>query len=150
MKTKINLWLFATLCVLSILLDGCKEKDVMPPAPSFIGVNGTITDEDGYPVESIQVVADGSSFDNEEWWQTDKVEYSDKDGLYGILYMSSVDHELVKWPTELTIIVKDTSGIYATQSKTFPVELRQRYPKNEKLSFIYDGYVTADFALQKK
>ena len=150
MKTKNSLWLFVTLCALFITLGGCKEKDVVPPAPSCICVNGTITDEDGYPVESIQVVADGSSFNIEAWMATEKEEYSDKDGLYGILYMSFVTYELVKWPIELTISANDTSGIYASQSHTFPVELRQRYPQREKLNYIYDGWVTADFVLKKK
>ena len=66
------------------------------------------------------------------------------------LYMSSVDYRLLEWPTDLTIIAQDTSGMYETQSQTFSVELRQRYPKIEELNYIYDGFVIANFVLKKK
>ena len=153
MKTKFNLW-FAVLCVLSFTLSGCEDKkntdDIMPPAPSYIGVGGTIMNEAGSPLRSIQIVVNSSSLNSDNWWGLDKEEYSDKDGIYSITYMSSVDFQQVKWPNEIIIIAQDTSGIYETQSQTFPIELRRRYPEREDLSFIYDAVIIANFVLQKK
>jgi len=153
MKTKFNLWMLAALCVLSLTQIGCKDKkmdDILHPAPSYIGVGGTVMNETGSPLHSIRMVASSSSLNSDNWWGLDKEEYSDKDGSYSLMYMTPVDFRLVKWPTELIITAQDTSGIYETQSQTFPVELRQRYPKIEKLNFIYDGLVKANFVLRKK
>ena len=156
MKTGIHLGGLVVLWGLYIMLIGC-EKDgpdcVMIPPPSGIVVSGTITDEVGSPIESIQIVADSSSFYIGKWRDIEQKEYSDKKGLYRIQYTSDVDFESVKWPTELTVIAKDTSDIYETQTQTFAIELRQRYqnlPIGKKYSYILDGYVTADFVLQKK
>ena len=156
MKTIIHLGVLVVLWGLFITLIGC-EKDgpdcIMIPPPSGIVVSGTITDEAGSPIESIQIVADSSSFNIGKWRDIEQKEYSDKKGLYRIQYTSDVDFESVKWPTELTVIAKDTSDIYETQTQTFAIELRQRYqnlPIGEKYSYILDGYVTADFVLQKK
>ena len=156
MKTIIHLGVLVVLWGLFITLIGC-EKDgpdcIMIPPPSGIVVSGTITDEVGSPIESIQIVADSASFNIGKWRDIEQKEYSDKKGLYRIQYTSDVDFESVKWPTELTVIAKDTSDIYETQTQTFAIELRQRYqnlPIGKKYSYILDGYVTADFVLQKK
>lgn len=153
MKTKIYFWLCATLCVLSLTMSGCKEDkptDGRHPAPPYISVTGIITGEDGSPIESIRIVADSSALNSDNWWQTDQEEYSANDGSYALLYMSSVDYRLIKWPTELTLIAQDTSGMYETQSQTFPIEMRQRYPNIKDLNYVYDGWVTANFVLKKK
>ena len=88
MKSKIYYGLFATICVLSLTLSGCKENKPTDigknPAPPCINVTGTITGEDGSPIESIRIVADSSALNKYNWWQTDKEEYSDKDGSYTI------------------------------------------------------------------
>ncbi|MBR4564763.1 MAG: hypothetical protein IKO26_09965 [Paludibacteraceae bacterium] len=152
MKTKFNLW-FAALCVLSLTQSGCKDKktdDIVSPAPSYIGVGGTVMNEAGSPLHSIRMVASSFSLNSDNWWGLDKEEYSDKDGSYSLMYMSSIDFQQVKWPTELIITAQDTSGIYETQSQTFPIELKRRYPERKDLSFIYDAVIIADFVLQKK
>ena len=48
-----------------------------------------------------------------------------------------------KWPSEVLVIVGDTTGIYEMQSKKVPVVERER-------NTVTYGDVTADFVMKKK
>ena len=55
MKTKKNFRKFVILCGILFALVGCNKESVVPPAPPTLTVLGTVTNEDGQPLKSIQV-----------------------------------------------------------------------------------------------
>ena len=55
-----------------------------------------------------------------------------------------------KWPSDIILTAKDTTGIYETQVQVCPVEVRVRFPEDTLLHNYTDGIVTADFVMKKK
>lgn len=119
------------------------------PAPSEIRVFGSVKDETGNSLESIQFIMDSTKILKMDWLNYDKYLYSSKDGQFYANY-TNISLCEIEWPTEITFIATDTSGVYETQEKTFPVEIKQRYLNNPRWSMVYDGYVQADFVMYKK
>ena len=116
------------------------------PAPSEIRVFGSVKDETGNSLESIQFIMDSTKILKMDWLNYDKYLYSSKDGQFYANY-TNISLCEIEWPTEVTFVATDTSGVYETQEKTFPVEIKQRYLNNPQWSMVYDGYVQADFVM---
>ena len=76
---------------------------------------------------------------------------TDKEGQFGFPIASKSSRwDEVEFPEELTLTAKDTAGIYETQTKTFSVAVRHRYPESSQWHIVRDGHVQADFVLKKK
>ena len=158
MKTKIFNCLIVALCAVSFF--SCKEKEdpssEFMPAPSFLEISGTITDETGSPLNSVVVYADTTDLDvTKRYMSRGETSKSIKDdGGYTVHYSLGKRIKAEKWPSELseiTIIAEDTTGIYEMQKKTMPVEVSVRYPENSLMSYLVDGHVyNADFVMKKK
>ncbi len=147
MKTKV--FKFLTIAICAISLCGCKQTEGPTEiiVPHFI-ISGAITTEEGLPLEGIHVNVDTSNFALDlslKRWQNTKG-LSGTDGLYRFGYMCKTNTLRVEWPSEVTLIATDTAGIYATQTKTFPIEVLQTdAPK------VTNGLVSdADFVMHKK
>ena len=151
MKTKISLWMLAAICSLSMIFKGCKKDpdSIEPPGPPNLNIVGTITGETSQPIESILVTIDSLNLDMDKWTNYYVQEYSDKEGKCVFAYEYKWAVYDIEFPSAVILSAKDTSGIYEPQTKIFPVERVKRVINLMSLT-VYDGYVTADFALQKK
>ena len=173
MKTNINLYyrhimkrnyylcMLAAICGIMVSLNGCKQEEpqegyVEPPAPPYMELSGTVTNEEGQALAAIQVSLDSTKIERNDWGtfplsEIERKIYTDKEGGYRVYYdYIGSDYDPVKWPLEITIVACDTTGLYETQTKTVPVENRIRYPNYTNLSRYVDGIVTANFVLKKR
>ena len=150
MKTK---WIMAALCSVVLVLISCDkqsqtpEPPVVSPQPPYISISGRITNSDGQPLDSIQVMIEK----NDSWWWHEHQLYSDTDGIYSFdsQYELSSDWTHIEWPSEVTVTTHDLAGIYESRTQTFPVQLTIRYPETPELKGYIDGIVSADFVLHK-
>lgn len=173
MKTKIFNCLIVAFC--AVLFGACHpiEPEYRHTDGPLMLIGGSITNEEGQPVDSIYVSVDTAACDfsydvwwREQWWNVslwnkplgndeptwdiaNRKDYSDKDGKYGLLYIFHLGIKLPynEWPTELTLIATDSTGVYETQSQTFPVDVHLYYPDDS--TEVY-GIVKADFVMKKK
>ncbi len=68
------------LCTIAIV--GCKKKDEpnssVMPCPPYLSVHGTITNEEGVSLNSIQVTLQKE----DAWWWSNFIEYTNESGVY--------------------------------------------------------------------
>ncbi len=148
---------FLFVLVVMFSLISCENKQTggdptVAPAPSQFVVMGSVTDDANQPIRSIKITVNDPKVSSEVWsfYYADLC-YSDKEGNFGFPIASKYDRwEDVEFPEELTLTAKDTAGIYETQTKTFSVEVRHRYPEGTQWYVVRDGHVHADFMLKKK
>ena len=156
MKNHFLKCLIIAICAIS--LAGCEKKNddlVGMPAPSFLEISGAITDETGAPLNSVVVYADTTNLNlTKKCLSNGETIHSFKnDGQYTVRYSFAGHLKVEKWPTEIsdvTIIAEDTIGVYESQKKTMPVNVRARYPEYSTWNDLVDGHVTADFVMKKK
>ena len=161
MKTNIRLFLLATFCGTLLAMTGCMQNGQEPtegdepPAPDFLIVTGTVTDMDGVPLPSIHMFVDTTTIEKYNdrsiiWWWDMMERYTDKEGCFELYYeYGGNEFEPTAWPSELTVVAVDTTGVYETQSNVLPVETKPRY--KDAWMGIYDGRVeNADFVLKIK
>lgn len=149
-------FLFA-LILMVMLCVACENKQIdgdssVAPAPAQFVVMGSVTDDAKQPIRTIKITVNDPKVSSEVWsfYYADLC-YSDKEGNFGFPIASKYDRwEDVEFPEELTLTAKDTAGIYETQTKTFSVEVRHRYPESSQWHIVRDGYVQADFVMKKK
>ncbi len=142
----------AILCALSVVFAGCDNKPIVPPAPPYLSVVGTITDVENRPLESMQVTI----FLPEvirlsgEYEQDTYICYTDSNGQYdsGTLSCWAITEGL-SWPEEITVSAIDTSGVYEELTITVPMESYPRYPDGKWKRYI-DAKAQADFVLHKE
>ena len=139
MKNNLFMCLLIAVCVTVFV--GCTP----PNRPSTMEIRGIITDENGQPLQSIFVCIDTTYL--AELMTYDDGIFSNQEGIYKLLYMKGYPSAFMgDWPSELVMIAKDTSGIYWSQKKSFPVDVRYSdWNKNYSYAF-----VTADFVMKKK
>ena len=149
-KTFITLML-AAICSLSLIFFGCKKEPdcIELPGPPCLHIEGTVTDETSQPIESILVTVDSLNLDMDKWTNYYVQEYSDKEGKCVFAYTYNWAIYDIEFPSAVILSAKDTSGIYETQTKTFPVARVKRVINLTSFT-VYDGLVTADFVLKKK
>ena len=154
MRNKVLKSVFIAICALSII--SCDDKNIESgdmPAPSYLEISGSITDEAGAPLSSISISMDTTNLPARRDWLKDPSSFSEKDGTYYIFSISGAHLKAEEWPSilsEVTLIAEDTTGVYETQKKTVPVEVLVRYPEQSIWKDLVDGYVTADFVMKKK
>lgn len=150
MKIKFLKCLIVALCGISIV--SCKQKEETEyPALSALIIMGSVSNDEGMPLESIRIRIDtiGLDLNYEEWhWHDDAV--TDREGKYMWSYTYKGTLPIEEWPSNVTIIATDTTGAYETQTKLKAVEVKHRYDDNPYKSTFVDGYVTADFVMKKK
>ncbi|MCR5050953.1 MAG: hypothetical protein K6A36_07720 [Paludibacteraceae bacterium] len=147
---KRNYFKYLAIAICAISLIGCKQKEnpsVESIEPSFY-ITGTISTEDGLPLEGIQVCVDTTNFAldlSQMKWQIKKG-LSNKEGLFGLHYMYKSFPKTIEWPSEVTLIATDTTDMYESQTRTYPIQVRETGdPK------ITNGLVSeADFVMHKK
>lgn len=144
---KILKCLVVAICTITFV--GCRQGNV-PLSQTRLDMHGIITNEEGTPLKAIQVCVDtiASNFNSEEWWWS-PIAISEQDGQYYLHYTRKYDWLTTKdWSTEITLIAKDTTGVYATQTKTFPIVVHKRvdYEQGGRTN----ATVTADFVMKKK
>ena len=161
MKKIFNMLMLSALCQVVVCLSSCKMNDedigcVLIPAPEKLELSGIITNEDGQSLAAIQISIDDTKLERNEYdlciiWSWDSVKYTNRDGGYKISFEYGGDpYSPTAWPSELTVIAKDTTGIYETDTKTVSVNSRYRYPDDAKYGHIIDGSAIADFVLHKR
>lgn len=145
--------LIVALCAVSIV--GCKTRSNGEFEPTYLYIDGVITNEDGTPLNTIQVSVDTANFaiilKPENLWYQEGLGISDKEGKYSLSYMYNGVFKLSnEWPAEITLIATDTAGIYETQAQKFSIKehSRAKYDPNQNLNT--DGIVKADFVMKKK
>ena len=146
------LWIVATFLVLSVVFVGCKEKQVVLPAPPYLHITGIVTDETNQPLSSIQVTIELPEIFIQNMQENVYTYYTEANGQYntGCLFShSAFARSEVSWPEEISVSAKDTSGVYETQRITVPVESYARY-SDGKWSNIIDAKANADFVMHKK
>ena len=147
--------LLIALAMLSLVACEHKQTDGDPtvaPAPSQFTITGSVTDDMNQPLPSIKITVDDPKVNPTEWdfYYADLCN-SDKEGQFGFPIASKNDRwDEVEFPEELTLTAKDAGGIYESQTKTFSVEVRHRYPEGSQWYIVRDGHVQADFVLKKK
>lgn len=149
-------FLFA-LILMVMLCVACENKQTdgdptVAPAPSQFTITGSVTDDMNHPLPSIKITVDDPKVNPTEWdfYYADLCN-TDKEGQFGFPIASKNDRwDEVEFPQELTLTAKDASGIYESQTKTFSVEVRHRYPEGSQWYIVRDGHVQADFVLKKK
>ena len=142
----------AILCALSVVFTGCDNKPIVPPAPPYLYVVGTITDVENRPLESVQVTI----FLPEvirlsgEYEQDTYVCYTDTNGQYdsGTLSCWAITRGL-SWPEEITVSAKDTTGVYEELTITVPLVSYAGFPDGKWKRYIY-AKAQADFVLHKE
>ena len=172
MKTKIFNCLIVALC--AVLFGTCHPNEPehrQTGGPSMI-IGGTITNEEGEPIDSIYVNVDTAAcdFSYDLWWQEAvcwagtwwatalgidgatwnwNFPYSDKKGRYSLQFVFHLGIKLPyeDWPTKLTLTATDSTGVYENQSQTFPVDVHLYYPDDS--TEVY-GIIKADFVMKKK
>ena len=119
-------------------VSGCYLLPMYGTPHASIGISGSITDQDEQPLENIQVSVrvhrDYDSF---------CVGYSDEDGRYQWRNSSSLEYDTID------IIVRDTSGVYASDS----VRTKLEYDRSQAGWNTWDrgiASVQQDFQLKKK
>lgn len=148
-------FLFVLVVMLSLVACEHKQTEGDPtvaPAPSQFTITGSVTDDMNQPLPSIKITVNDPKVTPSEWnlYYSDLC-YSDKEGQFGFQIASKNDRwDEVEFPEELTLTAKDTAGIYETQTKTFSVAVRHRYPESSQWHIVRDGHVQADFVLKKK
>lgn len=149
-------FLFA-LILMVMLCVACENKQTdgdptVAPAPSQFTITGSVTDDMNHPLPSIKITVDDPKVNPTEWdfYYADLCN-TDKEGQFGFPIASKNDRwDEVEFPQELALTAKDASGIYESQTKTFSVEVRHRYPEGSQWYIVRDGHVQADFVLKKK
>ena len=153
MKNLVFRSVLVALCAIAIV--GCKKKDepttsCMPFAP-YLSVDGVVTNEDGLPLDSIQITLQKE----DAWWWSNRAIYTNEIGAYDYMestHQKGVDYfyGTVDWPSEVTVIATDTTGVYETQIKTCPIVETMRYPEDTTLHMYIDGLATVNFVMKKK
>ena len=136
MKAKVCFLKPALAVICCLLFNSCEKRsigrDIEPPAPAFLAINGMICDAENIPIPDIKMVLDCTNIEKDINGAfllegAEEPFYSDKDGqLYAFFTNRSTSFDKVWWPSEVTITAIDTSGVYETQTRTFPVELKKR------------------------
>ena len=143
MKNKFLMCLIFAICAIALV--GCPDG-YKAPTPQLI-IDGTITDENGQPLEDILVCLDTTilaAFEEGYSCWYDYAKRTTKEGQYVMRYRHGQLLPLSdKWPSEVLIIAGDTTGVYEMQSKKFPVIERER-------NTVTYGDVKADFVMKKK
>ncbi len=135
------------IAICAIILVGCPDG-FKAPTPELV-IDGTITDENGQPLEDILVCLDTAilaAYENACSWPHwyDYAKSTTEKGRYVMRYRHGQLLPLSdKWPSEVLVIAGDTTGVYEMQSKKFPVIERDA-------NTVTYGYVTADFVMKKK
>ncbi len=143
MKTIISKGLLVAICAMYFL--GCVETQISQ-GPTCLNVSGIIINEEGLPLEGIRVSVDTTLLERNNWWFGIDAS-SDKEGKYSLTHKYKGDAQRDKdWPTEVSVIAKDASGMYETQIERFSVETRERTLDKGDV----DGIVTANFIMHKK
>ncbi|MBO4689696.1 MAG: hypothetical protein J5621_02360 [Paludibacteraceae bacterium] len=156
MRNKVLKSLVIALCAISLV--GCDRWEVYSvalPCPSFIEISGSITDEAGAPLNSVVIYADTTNLNltKKSLCNGETIRSFKNDGQYYVRYSFAGHLKVEEWPSELlevTIIAEDTTGVYESQNKTMPVDVRARYPENSTWNYLVDGYATIDFVMKKK
>ena len=153
MKNLVFRSVLVSLCAIAIV--GCKKKDEPTtscmPCPPYLSVHGTITNEEGLSLDSIQVTLQKE----DAWWWSNCIEYTNEIGTYEYFNATSSSGFLYgiieEFPAEVTVIATDTTGVYETQKQTCTVVERIRYPENPDWRHMYiDGIATANFVMKRK
>ena len=153
MKNNLLKCLIFVFCGMSLL--GCEKKNVyeplFEPRPSFLRIDGSVMDDSSNIVKSVSIYAEAANYDLPLYPEVYPI---NKDGQYSIRYYFDW-FKIEDWPSELlevTVIAKDTTGVYEMQKKTVPVSVQLRYPNEPdwEWNYIVDGHVTADFVMKKK
>ncbi len=144
---KNNLFKSAIAAICAVVFVGCYVDKPREKASELV-INGTITNEDRTPIESIKVSIDEAdlnamSNNKYKWWRYDDC-YSEQDGTYSLVYTCGVRIHSENWPAEISITAEDATGTYDKQTKSFPIELIDESHRRT------DGLVTADFVMKKK
>ena len=109
-------------------------------------INGTVTDINGRPLQSIFVCIDTMYLDldiNETMSYEDGT-FTDEEGKFIKMYKAGYPTAfMADWPSELVMVAIDSSGVYESQKRSFPVERTPRFTEK-------DASVTADFVMKKK
>lgn len=153
MKTKVFKCLIVALCAVSIV--GCKTRSNGEFEPTYLYIDGVVTNEDGTPLNAIQISIDTANFaiilKPENMWTQEGLGISNQEGKYSLSYMyNGVFRLSYEWPAEITLTATDTTGIYATQTQKFSIKEHSRAEYDPDQYLTTDGIVKADFVMKKK